>query len=60
MKSYYNALAILNQVISERKDNNAIIQLVSILVMKVKGYYTNAILAKYKIDKSIYESASLK
>lgn len=56
LKSYYNAVGILNQVIKEKQDNNAIIHLVSLLVVKLKTYYIRLILDKYKIDKSFYQS----
>lgn len=54
LKSYYNAVSLLTQVIEKKQDNNAIIHIVSILVDKLKTYYTNIVLTKYNIDRKIF------
>lgn len=54
LKSYYNAVSLLTQIIEKKQDNNAIIHIVSILVYKLKSYYTSIVLTKYNIDRKIY------
>jgi hypothetical protein len=44
LKSYYNAVAILNMAITKELNINALIQIVSIIVQKLKKHYTDRIL----------------
>jgi hypothetical protein len=54
LKSFYNAVSLLDMGIQCKQDTNAIIQLVAMLVRKLRTFYTELVMRRYKIDRGLF------